>query len=61
MARDKDRAMKELKEVKKRLSARLGKAMRSGRLTEEREALEREASRWWSHESGKAPARRKAR
>ena len=40
--------MKELKDVKKRLSARLRTAMRAGRLSEEREAIEREASRWWS-------------
>lgn len=59
MARDENRSMKDLKAVKKRLSTRLGKAMRSGRLTEEREAMEREAARWWSHGTGKT--RRKAK
>ena len=61
MARDTDRAMKDLKDVKKRLSKRLAKAMRAGRLTREREAIEREAARWWGVPETSAKARRKAR
>ena len=47
--------MKALKDIKKRLSKRLGRAMRGGRLTAEREAIDGKAARWWAgHE---APAR----
>ncbi len=61
MARNPDRAMKELKDVKKRLSKRLAKAMQAGQLTREREVIDREASRWWSGQETPAKGRRKAR
>jgi hypothetical protein len=46
-----DRAMKELKAVKRRLSDRLRRALKEGRLTEERQKIEREAERAWRQET----------
>lgn len=59
MARNPARAMKELKDVKKRLSMRLAKTMEAGQLTLEREAIDREASGWWSGQETPAKVRRK--
>ena len=47
MARNADPIGKALKEAKRRVSERLLKAMKEGRLGEERRKMEREADRWW--------------
>lgn len=43
MARNKDPMMEDVRRIKRRLSQRLLKALRQGRLSEERIAIEREA------------------
>jgi hypothetical protein len=56
MARDTDPAMKALREAKRKISERLRKALKEGRLSEERRKIEREADRWWKN--GKSNGRR---
>ena len=61
MARDADRTMKDLKDVKKRLLQAPGQGDARGRLTREREAIKRAAARWWGDPETSAKAPRKAR
>lgn len=60
MARTEDLRMKQFRARRRRLSARLAKAEREGRLGEELDAIEREALDWWERASSRAKKTRKA-
>jgi len=61
MARHKDRVVAEVKNVRRKLAARLVKAEREGRLVEEMRAIEREGERAYREVLDAAPKRRRHR